>query len=81
MVCEDAEIIIMGLGTLICEAQIFADQLQGEGYKVGVLSLKLFRPFPRDDLVKFASQPNIDKMKGFLPNFLHYLLVFYTLQP
>ncbi|MHA1300510.1 MAG: pyruvate ferredoxin oxidoreductase [Candidatus Helarchaeota archaeon] len=58
--CDDAEVIIMGLGSLICEAQISADILRKEGYKVGVLSLKLFRPFPRDDLVNFSkSRPNI----------------------
>ncbi len=57
--CEDADLVIMGLGTLICEAQISADMLREEGYKVGVLSLKLFRPFPRQDLIKFASRENI----------------------
>ena len=36
-----------------------ADMLRDEGYKVGVLSLKLFRPFPRQDLIEFASRENI----------------------
>jgi len=58
--CDDAEFILMGLGTLICEARISADMLREEGYKVGVLSLKLYRPFPRKALIEFIkSHPEI----------------------
>ncbi|MHA1403656.1 MAG: pyruvate ferredoxin oxidoreductase [Candidatus Helarchaeota archaeon] len=60
--CEDAEYLIMGLGTLACEARISADLLREEGYKVGVLSLKLFRPFPRYPLIEFMKQHA--KLKG-----------------
>ena len=60
--CEDAEYIIFGLGTLITEAQISADLLRKEGYKVGVLSLKLFRPFPRDFLINYVKK--LDKVKA-----------------
>ncbi|MHA1268188.1 MAG: pyruvate ferredoxin oxidoreductase [Candidatus Helarchaeota archaeon] len=58
--CDDAEYIIFGIGTLACEARISADLLRQEGFKVGVFSLKLYRPFPRNHLVNFFnSHPNI----------------------
>jgi pyruvate ferredoxin oxidoreductase alpha subunit len=53
--CDDAEFIIFGLGTIACEARISVDILREEGYKVGVLSLKLYRPFPRAELIEFIN--------------------------
>jgi len=61
--CEDAEYIIFGLGTLMTEAHLSADALRKEGYKVGVVSLKLFRPFPREKLVEFVKKH--DKVKAY----------------
>ncbi len=54
--CLDANYIIMAIGSLASEATVAADVLRDEGYKVGVLSLKLFRPFPAKLLASFARQ-------------------------
>ncbi|MHA1277604.1 MAG: transketolase C-terminal domain-containing protein [Candidatus Helarchaeota archaeon] len=54
--CESADYIIVGLGSLATEATVAADVLQEEGYNVGCLNLKLFRPFPAEILAKFAAQ-------------------------
>ena len=61
--CEDAEYIIFGLGTLMAESHLSADALRKEGYKVGVVSLKLYRPFPRDKLVEYVKK--MDKVKAY----------------
>ena len=61
--CEDAEYIIFGLGTLMAEAHLSADALRKEGYKVGVVSLKLYRPFPREKLVEYVKK--MDKVKAY----------------
>jgi len=48
----DAEIIIVAMGSLALEAIVAANMLREEGHKAGVLGLRVFRPFPKVDLVK-----------------------------
>lgn len=47
---EDAEILIFGMGSVSCEARLACDRLREEGIPVGVISLKVFRPFPKKAL-------------------------------
>jgi len=49
---DDADIVIVAMGSLAMEAIVAADILRKEGLKVGVLGLRVFRPFPAADLVK-----------------------------
>jgi len=49
---DDADIVIVAMGSLAMEAIVAADILREEGHKVGVLGLRVFRPFPKSDLVK-----------------------------
>ena len=49
---DDADIIIVAMGSLAMEASIAADILREEGNKVGVIGLRVFRPFPKSALVK-----------------------------
>jgi len=49
---DDADIVIVAMGSLAMEAMVAADMLREESHKVGVLGLRVFRPFPRADLVK-----------------------------
>ena len=43
---EDAEVLIFGVGSVASESRGVVDSLRKEGLKVGLISLKLFRPFP-----------------------------------
>ena len=45
---DDAEYVIAGQGSLICNAEAVADHLRERGIKVGVLNMTMFRPFPAD---------------------------------
>ncbi len=46
---EDADYVIVGQGSVVCNAQVVADYLrQNRRLKVGVLDLVMFRPFPAD---------------------------------
>jgi pyruvate/2-oxoacid:ferredoxin oxidoreductase alpha subunit len=47
-----ADIVIVAMGSLAMEAKVAADMLREEGHKVGVLGLRVFRPFPKAALVK-----------------------------
>ncbi len=49
---EDADIVIVAMGSLAMEAVVAAEMLRKEGHKVGVLGLRVFRPFPKSELVR-----------------------------
>ncbi len=44
--CEDAEYILVSMGSVTGTARVVADQLRSEGVKAGILKLRAFRPFP-----------------------------------
>jgi len=49
---DDADIVIVAMGSLAMEAIVAADILRKEGHQVGILGLRVFRPFPAADLAK-----------------------------
>ena len=49
---EDADLILMAAGSLASEATVAVDELREKGYKAGVLGLRVYRPFPRRDLIE-----------------------------
>jgi len=51
--CEDADYVIVGMGSMIVQAEAVADYLrETRKLKVGVVNLTMFRPFPGDLLGK-----------------------------
>lgn len=48
--CEDAETILVLLGSSYETAQDAIDQLRARGKRVGVLTLQVLRPFPADEI-------------------------------
>ncbi len=54
--CEDAEFILFGAGTMMSTAKDVVDQLRKEGRKVGVARLRIFRPFPVDEVRYLADR-------------------------
>jgi pyruvate ferredoxin oxidoreductase alpha subunit len=51
---ENAEIALMTMGSMGETAEIAVDELRKQGVKAGLLKIKLWRPFPFDDLKKAA---------------------------
>ncbi len=49
---DDAEIAIVAYGALASTARAAVDEARKNGLKVGLLRLRLFRPFPVEDIVK-----------------------------
>jgi pyruvate/2-oxoacid:ferredoxin oxidoreductase alpha subunit len=49
---DDADIVIVAMGSLAMEAKVAMGMLREDGLKVGVLGLRVFRPFPKAALVK-----------------------------
>ncbi|HXZ17910.1 MAG TPA: 2-oxoacid:acceptor oxidoreductase family protein, partial [Roseiarcus sp.] len=49
--CDDAEYVMIGLGSVTDDVQAVVDHLRGLGKKVGVVSVKLLQPFPDAEVV------------------------------
>jgi pyruvate ferredoxin oxidoreductase alpha subunit len=49
---EDADVVLVGLGSLVGTASDVVDELREEGLAVGVLGVTCFRPWPFDELVE-----------------------------
>jgi pyruvate ferredoxin oxidoreductase alpha subunit len=49
---EDAEIILMGMGTLSLPVKVAIRNLRQQGKKVGLIRLRWFRPFPYEQLTR-----------------------------
>jgi pyruvate ferredoxin oxidoreductase alpha subunit len=49
---EDAEIILMGMGTLSLPVKVAIRSLRKQGKKIGLIRLRWFRPFPYEQLAR-----------------------------
>ena len=56
---EDAELILMAAGSIATEATAAVDELRHQGYKAGVLGLRVYRPFPKQALIEATSQAKL----------------------
>ena len=49
---EDADVVLLGMGTMSTPVKVAVRKLREEGKKVGFVRLRWFRPFPGPDLAK-----------------------------
>ncbi|RLI42008.1 pyruvate ferredoxin oxidoreductase [Candidatus Bathyarchaeota archaeon] len=52
--CEDADLILLTMGTIGSEAKVAVDNLRREGLKIGSARIRVFRPFPTEEIRKLA---------------------------
>jgi len=73
--CDDADLIMLTMGTMGSDAKLAVDKLRKGGQKVGVARVRVYRPFPVEEIKKLAGQARmlttIDRhisfgMEGFL---------------
>jgi len=57
--CDDANAIIVTLGSVAGTTRIVVDDLRAKGYKVGLLKLRCIRPFPKDELKKILGNSKV----------------------
>ena len=48
---EDAELVMVAMGSVATEATVAADELRERGHRAGVLGIRVYRPFPARDVV------------------------------
>jgi len=63
--CDDADVIIVAMGTLGKEAEVAADNLRKSGIKAGVMRIRWLRPFPLDMKIKGKELVVIDRDYSF----------------
>jgi 2-oxoisovalerate ferredoxin oxidoreductase alpha subunit len=56
---NDAEVAIINYGELATQMEEAVDQLRNEGYKVGCVKLRYFRPFPVEDIINVAKKVKV----------------------
>jgi pyruvate ferredoxin oxidoreductase alpha subunit len=54
--CEDADSLMVTMGSMTTAARRAVDRLRDEGEKIGLLKLRFMRPFPADELRALAGQ-------------------------
>jgi len=52
--CDDADLIILSMGTIGSEAKLAVDNLRKQGHEVGAARVRVFRPFPKDEILNVA---------------------------
>jgi len=52
--CEDADVAVLALGALASEAKAAVDDLRKRGLKAGLARIRVFRPFPIDEIRRIA---------------------------
>lgn len=57
--CEDAEVVLVALGSMNGTAKLVVNRLREKGQKVGLVKLTVFRPFPADLLKKVVGGAKI----------------------
>jgi len=56
--CDDAEVVLITMGTVTGTARDVVDELRAKGKKVGLIKLRFYRPFPIEEIRKIAE--NVD---------------------
>jgi pyruvate ferredoxin oxidoreductase alpha subunit len=50
--CDDAEIIIIAMGSICSTVRVCIDEMRERGEKVGLLKVRVYRPFPHEQIQK-----------------------------
>jgi pyruvate/2-oxoacid:ferredoxin oxidoreductase alpha subunit len=54
--CDGADLILVAAGSVTSTARVAVDALREKGRKVGLVKLRLFRPFPKEELLDIAGK-------------------------
>ncbi|RLC54784.1 MAG: pyruvate ferredoxin oxidoreductase, partial [Chloroflexota bacterium] len=56
--CDDADVVLVTTGTVTGTAREVVDEMRQEGKKVGLVKLRFYRPFPKEELQKIGEHVN-----------------------
>lgn len=58
--CDDAEIILVAMGSICGTIKTVIDSLRAQGEKIGLVKVMIFRPFPKDEI--YDAVKNADRI-------------------
>ncbi len=53
--CEDAEFVMVTMGSMVSTAREAVDRMRAAGRRIGLLKVRSFRPFPEDEITAVAA--------------------------
>lgn len=54
--CDEADAVIMTMGSMTGTARDVIDEMRANGKKIGLVKLRCFRPFPREEMRRIAAK-------------------------
>jgi 2-oxoisovalerate ferredoxin oxidoreductase alpha subunit len=57
--CEDADYILLSMGAIGAESKVAIDNLQKNGYNVGLARFRTLRPFPTEEVLKLSKKADL----------------------
>jgi pyruvate ferredoxin oxidoreductase alpha subunit len=57
--CDDAEVVLVTMGSMSGNAKIAVEELRAEGKPVGLVRIRSFRPFPKEDFAELAKKVKV----------------------
>jgi len=57
--CENVDYILLSMGAIGAESKVAIDNLQKNGYKVGLARVRVIRPFPTEEIIKISKKSNL----------------------
>jgi 2-oxoisovalerate ferredoxin oxidoreductase alpha subunit len=57
--CDDAEVVLVAAGTMASTIREVVDQYREKGHKVGLARLRVFRPFPAEEMRELAKKVHV----------------------
>jgi len=56
---DDADVVLISLGSTAGKIKDVVDNLRFKGMRVGALKIRLYRPFPRDEVIEYLSNASV----------------------
>jgi 2-oxoisovalerate ferredoxin oxidoreductase alpha subunit len=57
--CDNVDYILLSMGAIGAESKVAIDNLQKNGYKVGLARVRTFRPFPQEEVVNLSKKADL----------------------
>ena len=54
--CDDAEVVLVTLGSVTGTVRVVVDKLRSKGVKVGLLKIRYMRPFPEKEIMELSNK-------------------------
>jgi len=56
IMCDDADAVLVTLGSITGTVRVVAEQLRAKGHKVGILKIRYMRPFPEKEIMELGKK-------------------------